>query len=57
MAESTERWEVDAATLRALAARCLANGDVEGASMLHELAIHFEAQAKRPDPKTAAPVR
>ena len=26
----------------------LAKGDVEGAGVLHELAVHFAAQAKRP---------
>jgi hypothetical protein len=51
MAEIAERWEADAATLRAIAARRLAKGDVESASMLHELAIRFEAQAQRPDTK------
>ena len=51
MAELAERWEADAATLRAIAARRLAEGDVESASILHELAIRFEAQAQRPDTK------
>jgi hypothetical protein len=51
MAEVAERWEADAATLRAMAARRLAEGDVESARMLHELAIWFEAQAQRPDTK------
>jgi hypothetical protein len=56
MAESAERWEADAATLRAIAARRLAEGDVESASILHELAVHFEAQAQRPDRKPALPL-
>jgi hypothetical protein len=41
MAEVAERWETDAATLRAIAARRLAEGDVESASTLHELALRF----------------
>jgi hypothetical protein len=56
MAEIAERWEADAATLRAIAARRLAAGNVESASVLHELAIRFEAQAQRPDTRPAVPV-
>jgi hypothetical protein len=46
MAEVAERWQADAATLRATAARRLAAGDVESASILHELATRFEARAQ-----------
>jgi hypothetical protein len=56
MVELAERWEADAATLRSMAARRLAEGDVDSASMLHELAIRFEAQAQRPGTKPALPV-
>jgi hypothetical protein len=56
MTESADRWEADAATLRTIAARRLAEGDVESASILHELAVHFEAQAQRPDRKPALPL-
>jgi hypothetical protein len=56
MAEPAERWAADAATLRAIAARHLAVGNVEGASILHELAVRFEAQAQRTDTTTAQSV-
>jgi hypothetical protein len=53
MAESVECWETDATTLRVIAARRLAEGDLASATLLHDLAVHFEAWAQQPTNATA----